>query len=107
MGRQGTGTLVVRENHELVTTGLYKYLRHPMYSGTLFGVIGFALISQSIFVSLITFVLNLWIFKKRLKYEEDLLEKAFGEKYQKYKASSYRLIPSYINPRKIEHYDHF
>ena len=93
LGKQGTGTLVVRENHELITTGLYKYLRHPMYSGTLLGVIGFALVSQSIFVSLITFVLYFWIFNKRLIYEEDLLEKTFGEKYQKYKVSSYRLIP--------------
>ncbi|MFX0184521.1 MAG: methyltransferase family protein [Candidatus Hodarchaeota archaeon] len=93
LGKQGTGTLVVRENHELITTGLYRYLRHPMYSGTLLGVIGFALVSQSIFVSLITFVLYFWIFNKRLIYEENLLEKTFGEKYQKYKASSYRLIP--------------
>ncbi|MFX0085921.1 MAG: methyltransferase family protein [Candidatus Hodarchaeota archaeon] len=93
LGKQGTGTLVVRENHELITTGLYKYLRHPMYSGTLLGVIGFALVSQSILISLITFVLYFWIFNKRLIYEENLLEKTFGEKYQKYKASSYRLIP--------------
>lgn len=93
LGKQGTGTLVVRDNHELITTGLYKYIRHPMYSGTLLGVIGFALVSHSIFVSLITFVIYFWIFKERLKYEEKLLEKTFGEKYQKYKASSYRLIP--------------
>ena len=93
LGKQGTGTLVVRESHELVTTGLYKYLQHPMYLGTLLGVIGFALVTQSIFVSLVTFVLYLWIFKERIKYEEVLLEKEFGEKYLKYKASSYRLIP--------------
>ncbi|MFX1507130.1 MAG: methyltransferase family protein [Promethearchaeota archaeon] len=93
LGKQGTGTLIVREDHELITTGLYKYLRHPMYSGTLLGVIGFALVSQSIFISLITFILYFWIFNKRIIYEEQLLEKTFGEKYQKYKASSYRLIP--------------
>ncbi|MHA2270177.1 MAG: methyltransferase family protein [Promethearchaeota archaeon] len=93
LGKQGTGILVVREDHELITTGLYKLLRHPMYSGTLLGVIGFAFVTQSIFVSLITFVLYFWIFKERLKYEEKLLEETFGEKYQKYKESSYRLIP--------------
>lgn len=93
LGKQGTGTLVVRENHELITTGLYKYLRHPMYSGTLLGVIGFALVSQSIFISLISFILYFWIFHKRRVYEEQLLEKTFGEKYREYKASSHRLIP--------------
>jgi len=93
LGKQGNGTLVVRENHELITTGLYKYIRHPMYSGTLLDVIGFALVSQSIIVSLITFVLYSWIFKERINYEEILLEQTFGEKYQKYKASSFRLIP--------------
>jgi protein-S-isoprenylcysteine O-methyltransferase Ste14 len=93
LGKQGTGTLVVREDHELITTGLYKYLRNPMYSGTLLGVIGFALVTQSIFISLITFILYFWIFNKRIIYEEQLLEKEFGEEYQKYKASSYRLIP--------------
>ncbi|MFW9905968.1 MAG: methyltransferase family protein [Candidatus Thorarchaeota archaeon] len=93
LGKQATGTLVVRENHELITTGLYKYLRNPIYSGTLLGVIGFAFVSQSIFISLITFILYFWIFNKRIIYEEQLLEKTFGEKYRKYKASSYRLIP--------------
>ncbi|MHA2218352.1 MAG: methyltransferase family protein [Candidatus Hodarchaeales archaeon] len=93
LGKQGIGILVVREDHELITTGLYKFLRHPMYSGTLLGVIGFAFVTQSVFVSLITFVLYFWIFKERLKYEENLLEEAFGEKYLKYKESSYRLIP--------------
>ena len=93
LGKQGTGTLVVREDHELITTGLYKYLRNPMYSGTLLGVVGFALVSQSIVISLITFILYFWIFNKRIIYEEQLLEKEFGEKYQEYKASSYRLIP--------------
>jgi protein-S-isoprenylcysteine O-methyltransferase Ste14 len=93
LGKQGIGTLVVREDHELITTGLYKYLRNPMYSGTLLGVIGFALVSQSIIISLITFILYFWIFNKRIDYEEQLLEKEFGEEFQRYKASSYRLIP--------------
>ena len=93
LGKQGTGTLVVREEHELITTGLYKFLRHPMYSGSLLGVIGFAFVTQSIFISLITFVIYFWIFNERLKYEEKLLEGTFGEEYKKYKESSYRLIP--------------
>ena len=93
LGKQATGILVVREDHELVTTGLYKYLRHPMYSGTLLGVIGFAFVCQSVFVSLITYAFYFWVFKERLKYEETLLEETFGEKYLKYKESSYRLIP--------------
>ncbi|WP_455139331.1 methyltransferase family protein [Candidatus Hodarchaeum mangrovi] len=93
LGKQGTGTLVLRENHELITTGLYKYLRHPMYSGTLLGVIGFAFVSQSIIISSVTFILYFWIFKARLIYEEKLLEETFGDEYQKYKAVSYRLIP--------------
>ncbi len=93
LGKQATGILVVREDHELITSGLYKFLRHPMYSGSLLGIIGFAFVSQSIVISLISFILYFWIFKERLKYEESLLEEAFGEKYLKYKESSYRLIP--------------
>jgi protein-S-isoprenylcysteine O-methyltransferase Ste14 len=93
LGKQGTGTLVVREDHDLITTGLYKYLRHPMYSGTLLGVVGFAFVTQSIFISLITLIFYFWIFKERIKYEETILEETFGEKYLKYKESSYRLIP--------------
>jgi protein-S-isoprenylcysteine O-methyltransferase Ste14 len=93
LGKQATGILVVREDHELITTGLYKLLRHPMYSGTLLGVIGFAFVTQSIFISLITFAIYFWIFNERLKYEEKLLEETFGDKYRKYRESSYRLIP--------------
>ncbi|MHA2168301.1 MAG: methyltransferase family protein [Candidatus Kariarchaeaceae archaeon] len=93
LGHQGTGVLVIREEHELITSGIYKYIRHPIYAGSLVGVGGFILISQSIAISLITFILYFSIFNNRIQYEEKILIEEFGEKYVNYMNASKRLIP--------------
>jgi protein-S-isoprenylcysteine O-methyltransferase Ste14 len=93
LGKQATGVLVIIEDHELIDTGLYRYVRHPIYGGSLIGIMGFALVVQSIIISTISFILYFIIFQKRANYEEKLLIKQFGEKYIKYIESSKRFIP--------------
>ncbi|MHA2251469.1 MAG: methyltransferase family protein [Candidatus Kariarchaeaceae archaeon] len=93
LGKQATGVLVIREEHDLITTGIYKYVRHPMYGGVLIGVIGFGLVAHSIIVFLITFLLYLWIFNNRAKHEEEILLNEFGDKFQEYITNSKKFIP--------------
>ncbi|MHA2029040.1 MAG: methyltransferase family protein [Candidatus Kariarchaeaceae archaeon] len=93
LGHQGTGVLIIREEHELITSGIYKYIRHPIYAGSLIGVGGFILVSQSIAISLITFILYFSIFSNRIQYEERILIEEFGEKYVNYMNTSKRFIP--------------
>ncbi|KAH3671238.1 hypothetical protein WICMUC_004755 [Wickerhamomyces mucosus] len=79
--------------HELVTTGVYSYLRHPSYTGFFWWAIGTQLLLLNP-ISAITFVLVLWdFFKGRISYEENLLVKFFGDRYVNYKSRTHTLIP--------------
>ncbi len=93
LGKQATGILVIREDHELITTGIYKYIRHPIYGAGLIGVIGFVLVVQAIFIPFITVVLYFKVFNDRAKYEEQMLIGEFGSDYEEYMAKSKRFIP--------------
>ncbi|MHA1675363.1 MAG: methyltransferase family protein [Promethearchaeota archaeon] len=85
--------LVIRENHELITTGIYKFVRHPIYGAGIIGVIGFVLVVQAIFIPIITIILYFKILNDRAKYEEQMLIGEFGSDYEEYIANSKRFIP--------------
>ena len=85
-------TIKVEENQRVVDTGLYAIVRHPMYSATLLLFLSMPLILGSIY-SFIIFLAYPFIIAKRIKGEEELLEKelvGYSEYKQKVK---YRLIP--------------
>jgi len=93
LGKQGTGVLVVVEDHHLITSGLYSSVRHPMYFGILLGVFGFCLVVQSVIVAPLTLILYAMIFNQRANYEEVMLIDAFGEEYAVYKESTKKFLP--------------
>lgn len=85
-------TIEVQENQTVIDTGLYGIVRHPMYSATLLLFLSIPLILGSIF-SFIIFLVYPFIIAKRIKGEEDLLEKEL-DGYKEYKKKvKYRLIP--------------
>ena len=93
LGKFGSGELITEKNHKLNTEGFYKYIRNPMYSGALLGVIGFGLVFRSIITLLIVSIFYLIVFKMRIDEEERLLYEAFGEEFTNYKKKSKKLIP--------------
>lgn len=85
-------TIEVQEDQKVVDTGLYGIVRHPMYSATLLLFLAMPLVLGSIF-SFIIFLAYPFIIIKRLKGEEEFLEKEL-EGYSEYKQKvKYRLIP--------------
>ncbi len=85
-------TIKVQENQKVVDTGLYGIVRHPMYFATLLLFLAIPLVLGSVF-SFVIFLLYPFIIAKRIKNEEDLLEKEL-EGYSEYKQKvKYRLIP--------------
>ncbi len=85
-------TIEVQENQKVIDTGLYSIVRHPMYSVTLILFLSMPLILGSIY-SFIIFLSYPFIIVKRIKGEEEFLERelnGYGEYKQKVK---YRLIP--------------
>jgi len=95
LGKFGSGDLITEEDHKLNTEGVYKYIRNPMYSGALIGVIGFGLVFRSIITLLIVSIFYFIVFKMRIDEEERLLYEAFGEEFTDYKKKSKKLIPFY------------
>jgi len=79
-------------NHRLIKHGIYKYIRHPAYLGTFLFSIGISLI----FSSLYGFLIMLGVFLcylYRIKNEENMLLKKFGDEYQEYKKKTKKIIP--------------
>ncbi len=85
-------TIEVQENQKVIDTGLYGIIRHPMYSATILLFLSIPLILGSVF-SFIIFLAYPLIIAKRIKGEEELLEREL-EGYKEYKKKvKYRLIP--------------
>lgn len=85
-------TIKVEENQKVITTGLYGIVRHPMYTATLGLFLSMPLVLGSLF-SFLIFLSYPFIIVKRLKGEEEFLEKELNG-YTEYKQKvKYRLIP--------------
>jgi protein-S-isoprenylcysteine O-methyltransferase Ste14 len=80
-----------KENSELITTGLFSKIRHPIYSGILLLVFSFALYQNSGFKILISLFLSI-LFYFKTGYEEKQLSLKFSE-YKKYKKKTGRFFP--------------
>ena len=85
-------TIKVEKNQKIIDTGLYGIVRHPMYFSTIFLFLSMPLILGSI-ISFVIFLIYPFIIAKRIKNEEEVLEKEL-EGYKEYKNKvKYRMIP--------------
>lgn len=93
LGKQWNIKAQIIEGHELITTGPYKIVRHPIYSA-LFGLLivtGYSMTLLWAFIIAIVFYFIGTIFRTRV--EEQLLIQHFGDQYEKYKKKVPALIP--------------
>lgn len=90
---QFTRHVVVRPADELVSSGPYRYLRHPLYTGLLFITFGFSLYFTYWQVALIGSILIGIALLWRIHIEEKMLTSHFGRTYQTWAKSRKRLIP--------------
>lgn len=85
-------TIEVVENQKVISTGMYSVVRHPMYSVTLLLFLSMPIVLGSLY-SFLVFLIYPFIIIKRIKGEEELLEKELNG-YTQYKQTvKYRLIP--------------
>ncbi len=90
--RNYSGTVVIRKDHQLITHGIYRFTRNPIYLGAIMAFIGLPLYTASMYGFLISLVL-IPIILNRIRLEEELLTEEFQDAYQKYKESTKKLIP--------------
>lgn len=85
-------TIEVQDSQKVIDTGLYGIVRHPMYTATIFLFLSMPFVLNS-FISFIIFLMYPFIIIKRIKNEEDVLEKKL-KGYKEYKKKvKYKMIP--------------
>jgi protein-S-isoprenylcysteine O-methyltransferase Ste14 len=92
LGRNWSGAVTFKEQHELVEQGPYRYIRHPIYSGLLMLVLGVSILGGSAggFAAFVVILLWFWF---KAHQEERLLAKHFPEEYPRYRARVKGFVP--------------
>ncbi len=88
-----TVDVAINEDHRLVTSGIYRTIRHPAYGGSLLSFLGLGLVFSSWLSLLVIFVPILCAFLYRIRIEEQALISHFGDEYLGYMARTSRIIP--------------
>lgn len=93
LGRSWSVTLELRDNHALITHGLYGYVRHPMYTAFWLWALAQALLLPNWVAGLSGFIGFGILFFTRVGREERMMLDAFGDAYRAYAARTKRVIP--------------
>jgi protein-S-isoprenylcysteine O-methyltransferase Ste14 len=92
LGHRFSGLVAIQPGHALVTSGIYRVIRHPSYLGLLINSLGWALAFRSGVGVLLT-VITLVPILARIRAEEALLCSQFGAEYDAYRSRTSRLVP--------------
>ena len=87
-----SSSVTIKQDHELITTGPYAVVRHPIYTGILTGFLGTA-IALSQVRGVIGFVVIFIVFWAKLRKEEEWMRSQFGETYATYARETAALVP--------------
>ena len=98
LGRAFSKSLTIQEEHQLVTTGLYRWIRHPMYTVFIIYFLSLFLVSTNLFL-LVTFIIMVITFIFRIPKEEEMLINQFGDAYREYMKRTGRLLPRLRKPQ--------
>jgi protein-S-isoprenylcysteine O-methyltransferase Ste14 len=92
LGRNWSGTVTVKVDHELIQRGPYRYIRHPIYTGLVLALLGSGLAAGRVH-GLLAFALGFIVLWLKSRKEERWMAQEFGERYAAYKRSSWALVP--------------
>jgi protein-S-isoprenylcysteine O-methyltransferase Ste14 len=92
LGRNWSGTITLKENHELIVRGPYRLVRHPIYTGLLAMLIATAM-EQGHIAGMIGLALTFISFWIKLNNEEELMREQFPDQYAAYQERVKRIIP--------------
>ena len=95
LGRNWSAVVTIRQDHHLIRTGPYRWVRHPIYSGLLLAMLGTA-ISVGLLRGLAGTLIGLAAFRMKASLEEAFLTEQFGPEYIEYKKKVKALIPSVL-----------
>lgn len=97
LGRNWSATLVVRKEHQLITSGVYKPIRHPMYAAILLWGLAQPLLLHNWIAGWSHLVTFLPLYLLRVPHEEAMMREQFGEAYQAYMERTGRIVPRWLH----------
>jgi len=92
LGRNWSGTVQVKQDHQLVRDGPYRFVRHPIYTGVLTALLGTALVNNH-WGGILAVVIAFGSFWRKLTLEERFMGETFGSAYEEYRRKTAALIP--------------
>ncbi len=92
IGRNWSGTVTLKQDHELVTTGPYAWVRHPIYTGLLLAFAGSA-VARAEWRGVLAVVIVFAALWRKLRLEERWMREQFGAGYRAYAERVRALIP--------------
>jgi protein-S-isoprenylcysteine O-methyltransferase Ste14 len=92
LGKNWSGEVTVKVDHELIRTGLYRRIRHPIYTGAICMYIGPALVSGRL-QGIIALALVAIGYTRKVRQEETALRGEFGAAYDEYRRESWAVFP--------------
>jgi protein-S-isoprenylcysteine O-methyltransferase Ste14 len=84
--------VTIQEDHKLITTGPYSYIRHPRYLGIILLLSGMSLVFRS-WMAFIFALASVLVLIWRIRDEENLMHQEFTDTWEQYTKRSWRLIP--------------
>jgi protein-S-isoprenylcysteine O-methyltransferase Ste14 len=92
LGENWSATVTLKEGHELISSGPYRHVRHPIYTGMLLAFVGTAL-ALGEYRALISVCIVLVAFYAKAKKEEHFLAQEFGDKFREHSRRTGMFLP--------------
>jgi len=92
LGRNWSGEISIKEDHQLIRSGPYKWLRHPIYTGILVMYVGTALVTGE-WLAILGLAMVTFAYWRKIRLEEANLNTAFGADYDAYRRETWALVP--------------
>lgn len=93
LGKQFTATVTLTNNHQFISSGPYKLVRHPSYLGAFMAIVGCPVFLNAPLATLLSFIFMTIAYVIRITVEEKMLIAYFGKSYEKYKHKTKMIIP--------------
>jgi len=97
LGKQWSGDVTIRQDHELIRTGPYAHIRHPIYTGILAAMFGTALIAGEVrgLAAVVIATIGFW---RKARKEESFLAQEFGPRFEEHKKLTGFFLPRFSAP---------
>jgi len=93
LGRSFHSLVVSKEDHVLVETGPYRWIRHPIYTAYLMNYLGGGLLAGNLILTFVPFTAYVMLVAVRVEEEEAVMRETFGQAYVEYADRTGRLLP--------------